>query len=1069
MKKLYAYFLALAILQIPIIAEAQGIYQFWGTTPLGGDQDGGFIFSTRSDGLGLTTQYSFKVKNPGKRPGSGYTVYNGKFYKLCRSEGFLGKGMVIEYDPATKISRNAGNLAPFNGGEAIEKMTLVGNKLYGVLRTGAIWAGPAQLIEFDPATGSLILKYTFPEGDGGSLMSELTFLNGRLFGISSEGGNQGYGHIYALDLASGQVTKRLSLNIMPGLFYSSTMLAYNNKLLVTGKVMAEFDPNANTLTQKFSFKDLFNTEATSGGMVLFNNKIFGLMFDGADTFIYEYDPATNQVLSKANLSTTGATYSTGRMVVFNNKLYGTARGGNNNEGLMYEYNPATGVVFGKFHFGLLMGTTPVSPMTEFNGKLYGNTTEGGDADAGTIFEFNPVANSVSRIFDYEDGLYEPSGKLMYYSGKLYGFAIRGGFVKGGALYSYELATNKFTIVYEFPKEWHWASDQNGLILYNNRFYGTIAQTNETTKGVLFEFNPANNQFITKHSFITATGSQPNAYPVMYNGKLYGTTNFGGNNNEGVLYEFDIASNTYTTKVHFGNAFGKKPSGPLTLWKNKLFGCTEFGGNQDMGTLYEYSPDINGLQVRYHFSEGSGYWGVPILTLYNDKLYGMGSNGGAYTGGTIFSYDPSLLAFTVLHSFKPPQNFRPINGLTAFDNKLFGLTNMGGPLKERGGTLFQYDLSNGQLTTRQEFTGMNGRRPRSNQMLLLPAKVAPGTPGNCSTIQPVTINAANATEWVAFTDEEGNAVAEINANGNILGDVNISFYTHDGDTRKDEAGRFYLSRNLSITPQFQPASPVSVRIYIRKTEYDQLRNTAGAGVNSLTDISVFKNEDKCSNAVYAKATPFNSDIEFWGTDYVYSFQTNGFSSFYLAGKSNTTLPIKLEYFRGQVKSDHNLLQWKASCTNDVIFTIERSGDGTSYSSIGMLMAGQAECGMPFQFKDEKPLPGKAWYRLQIKEPDAAVEYSGIIQLSAALPGSLEAKIVPNPVTGPLLTMQIDASKNEQLQVSVTDMQGRTVARTMITVQKGSQQISTGIAILSAGIYQLSLQGSTSRQTLRFVKQ
>ncbi len=62
------------------------------------------------------------------------------------------------------------------------------------------------------------------------------------------------------------------------------------------------------------------------------------------------------------------------------------------------------------------------------------------------------------------------------------------------------------------------------------------------------------------------------------------------------------------------------------------------------------------------------------------------------------------------------------------------------------------------------------------MLVLPALVAPGTPGSCLSVDPATIDAQNANEWVPFTDDEGKAVAEINANGNILGNVRVSFYT-----------------------------------------------------------------------------------------------------------------------------------------------------------------------------------------------------------------------------------------------------------------------------------------------------
>jgi hypothetical protein len=222
-------------------------------------------------------------------------------------------------------------------------------------------------------------------------------------------------------------------------------------------------------------------------------------------------------------------------------------------------------------------------------------------------------------------------------------------------------------------------------------------------------------------------------------------------------------------------------------------------------------------------------------------------------------------------------------------------------------------------------------------------------------------------------------------------------------------------------------------------------------------------------VKATALPLSSTADFWGLDYVYSFQVNSFSSFYFASKAYTALPIKMEYFRGTVQPDHNLLQWKASCTNDVDFSVERSTDGVHYSSIGIVWASQADCNTPFKFKDEHPVSGKAWYRLQIKEPDATAEYSSIIELNRSIPGNLQVKVMPNPVTGSQLVMQISSPKMEQLRMFIIDMQGRTLMQQSLTVQKGEQQITVPVTGLPAGAYQLVLQSAMARELTRFIKQ
>jgi uncharacterized repeat protein (TIGR03803 family) len=1070
MKKLYAFIFLLQLVSIYSALHAQGIYQFWGTTTRGGNDDQGLIFSTRSNGTGLSTQHLFEVKNPGKNPNTGFTEYNGKFYRVTKFGGLLDRGMIIEYDPVANTTRNTANLALLKGGGATGKLTLVNNKLYGVLaKETGYWKGPAQLIEFDPATGSLQSKYIFPESDGGSAMSDITYYNGRLYGISSEGGNNGYGHIYAYDIAAGSVSKRLSFNVIPGVGYDQQMLLYNNRFYLTGNNLVEYNPNTNIAVTKLSFTDLFDANG-SRAMVVYNNKIYGGVYkqeiNGIEGRLFDYDPATNQATIRGDITAIGGTSVYG-LAVFNSRIIGTSGKGANDKGMLFEFNPVNNALYPKFHFGNNMSDDPNGFLMEYGGKLYGQTFRGGQYNEGTIFYYDANQNAVIRKFDYGGGIYEPAGKLVYYLGELYGITTRGGNANSGLIFSYDLATGIFKDRYHFPANNNRPGYENGLILYNNKFYGTIRQE---AGGLLFEFNPNNQQFKVLHNFTAATGSIPLSYPTVYNGKLYGTTSYGGINNAGVIYEYDIAGSTYTVKVQMGDAFGTEPGAPLALYNNKLIGTTNQGGSNDQGTLFEYYPGSNGMIVRYHFSEGSGHGTRNALTLYNDRFYGMTAvNGPNNAVGALFTYDPNTFAFANLHGFIPPANAQGLNSLTAFNNKLYGLTRMGGPLLDHGGNMFEYDLTNGAFKNLNDFTGENGRLPEGNEMLVLPALVAPGTPGSCQSVDPATIDAKNANEWVPFTDDEGKAVAEINANGNILGNVRVSFYTHDGDIRKDEAGRFYLNRNISITTQFAPATPVSVRLYVKKTEFDELKATPGSGINNHTDITIFKNDDACSDAVHATALPQSSSAAFWGLDYVYTLQVSSFSSFFFASKAYTALPVKLEYFRGIAKPDHNLLQWKASCTNDVDFIVEKSTDGIHYAQAGIVWASQSDCHTPFQFKDEHPVAGKAWYRLQIKEPDAAPEYSSIIELNRGITGKLQVKVLPNPVTGSQLVMQISSPGQEQARICIIDMQGRILMQQSVNVQKGEQRQTIPVAGLPAGAYQLVLQSAITKEVTRFVKQ
>ncbi|WP_315821362.1 hypothetical protein [Paraflavitalea speifideaquila] len=67
-----------------------------------------------------------------------------------------------------------------------------------------------------------------------------------------------------------------------------------------------------------------------------------------------------------------------------------------------------------------------------------------------------------------------------------------------------------------------------MMLFNNRLYG-VTKYDDGNEGVLYEFNPLNDQYTVKHYFEIATGMMPLGIPVYYNGKLYGTAYLGGGN------------------------------------------------------------------------------------------------------------------------------------------------------------------------------------------------------------------------------------------------------------------------------------------------------------------------------------------------------------------------------------------------------------------------------------------------------------------------------------------------------------------------------------------------------------
>ncbi|NII25465.1 hypothetical protein HB364_10255 [Pseudoflavitalea sp. X16] len=1077
MKKLYV--VCFAMLLGFIHCTAQGIYQFWGIAEEGGSDNQGVLFSSKYDGTGVRTHNAFEIETPGASPSRNGLVYcNGRLYGVTPEAGQLNMGLIYEYNPATNTYTKKVDFYSIGGRYPQGSMVVFQNRLYGVVSAGVANNGYGMLYEYDPATNSLTVKHYFQDGNGENPAAGLVLYNNKLYGT----GGGADGEIFSYDPVNNVYAKLAELNSTVGHSVHSPLLPYNNRLygvgfgggLLDDGTLFEFNPVTNTVVKKADMNTI-DAEGPMGGLVLFNNKLYGgTRAKGAngDGVIYEYNPAQNTLVKKIDLSeTNGSTIST-EMLLYNNKLYGvTLLGGSSSEGVLFEYDPATNTYLKKVNFsGLSMGKYPHATLVLLNDKFYGVTNQGGLRGFGTLFEYNPAANGIIKKKDFKvvnDG-YEPLGKLTYYSGKLYGITAKGGANDWGTIFSYDLATGTYVVRYNMAEATGRIDNQGGMLLYNNKLYG-VTRYGNGGDGVLYEFDPLNDNYTVKHYFSEATGKQPTGVPVFYNNKLYGTTTLGGSNGAGVLYEYDPATNTYTVRVHFGGSFGRIPEATLTLHNGRLYGTCNAGGTNDKGTLFEYIPAGNGFIKRFDFSTETGWRPSGTIAVFNNKLYGTTVyEGGAGVDGVLYEYDLATNAYTQKHQFKMPGGISPNGGTILHNNKLYGVASNGAS-QIYGGALYEYNPALNTYNEQTIFTSLNGYRPTTTHLITVPALVAPGTPGSCSNIGITPITAANAGQWVPFTDEGGNAVLEINANGNVLGNVTVQFYTHNGATRKDAAGRFYLDRNITITVDNQPVTPVSIRFYIRKTEFESLKNTAGSGILNVSDITPFKSSAACSNSVGGTALPLTSGATTWGLDYVYTAQVSSFSTFYFASKAYSALPVKLEYFKGVAEATANRLHWNASCTENTDFIVERSTDGVHFSQIGIVLATVTDCGKPFQFPDQHPVPGKTYYRLQMKESNGAITYSSIITLEREQGQALSIQLTLNPVAGPDAIFTVYSPGSKTIPIAIYDATGRLMMRAQWQVQPGSQVRRINMQQAPAGIYHVVFQGTEKVQPVRLMRQ
>ena len=355
----------------------------------------------------------------------------------------------------------------------------------------------------------------------------------------------------------------------------------------------------------------------------------------------------------------------------------------------------------------------------------------------------------------------------------------------------------------------------------------------------------------------------------------------------------------------------------------------------------------------------------------------------------------------------------------------------------------------------------------------PSPVAPGNLVSCQVLPGVAINNANKNSWVPVYDSSGNIAAMINANGNNLGTVNTSIYTKTGPCREDGNFRLYLNRNITITPQTQPASNVSVRLYILKAELDSLKTAINSqsqpsGVASINEVDVFKNDDSCSAIGGNTALPLTASSGTYNTDHYLQVSVSSFSSFYFANKAlPVILPVKIKSFTGKHNGTTHYLKWEVDCFDDVVFNIERSADGIHFNSIGNISAGQADCNKAFYFTDQNILPGDNYYRLQIVEANGVQHYSAVVFLNSK--NYLNIRLMSNPLVHAALDIELFSKKAESIEFICTDVTGRVILHRQLQVIRGTSQVAIDMGNFAKGIYWVYAVGTAGRSnTAKFIK-
>jgi len=110
-----------------------------------------------------------------------------------------------------------------------------------------------------------------------------------------------------------------------------------------------------------------------------------------------------------------------------------------------------------------------------------------------------------------------------------------------------------------------------------------------------------------------------------------------------------------------------------------------------------------------------------------------------------------------------------------------------------------------------------------------------------------------------------------------------------------------------------------------------------------------------------------------------------------------LPVQLTSFSGLAQPEGVRLQWETANESQFSqYEIERSDDGQSFMKIAAVSAENSPSGASYEYLDQNPLSGTAYYRLKMIENDGSYSYSDIVSVTIN-PAIPQIQLYPNPAS------------------------------------------------------------------------
>jgi hypothetical protein len=198
--------------------------------------------------------------------------------------------------------------------------------------------------------------------------------------------------------------------------------------------------------------------------------------------------------------------------------------------------------------------------------------------------------------------------------------------------------------------------------------------------------------------------------------------------------------------------------------------------------------------------------------------------------------------------------------------------------------------------------------------------------------------------------------------------------------------------------------------------------------------------------------------------------SAFPVFALAQSDSSYFTVRLSTFDISLKNNIPTLHWKTVCYLEYAqFQIQRSANGTDYTTINSFTADRVRCLQPFDFADStRENQSNLFYRIRVGDVDGAYYHSAVRRIAIATKSFHLQSLYPTIVSDNF-TFTVTDEVSESFRSMIIDQRGALIKVQQHRTINGISNYDLDASQLPAGYYLLKIVNEKGNSgTARFLK-